>query len=78
MEILGFLLFGAGILLSIVTGIWLLVLAFQESPLWGVLCLLLNPAMLVFVIMHWQETKKPFLWSLLAIPLMLGGGALTG
>jgi hypothetical protein len=42
--------------------VWLTVVAFKRSPLWGVLVLLLSPiAAVVFAVKHWQESKKPFL-----------------
>jgi hypothetical protein len=44
------------------TFIWLVVVAFKRSALWGVLVLLLSPiAAIVFAVKHWPEHKKPFL-----------------
>lgn len=69
MEI-GSLLYWVGILISAVGGIWLLVVAFQESVLWGLGCLFIPIVSLVFVIMHWEKGGKPFLVS-------LGGGVIA-
>jgi hypothetical protein len=60
-----------GMILGVVGGIWLLVVAFQESIWWGLGSLLLPIVSLIFVIMHWQVSKKPFLIS-------LAGGVLLG
>jgi hypothetical protein len=66
-----FALFILGMILAVVGGIWLLVVAFQESVWWGLGSLLLPFVSLIFVIMHWQVSKKPFLIS-------LAGGVLLG
>jgi hypothetical protein len=42
--------------------IWLVVVAFKRSVLWGLLVLFLSPiAAVIFAIKNWQESKKPFL-----------------
>ena len=42
--------------------IWLVVVAFKRSPLWGVLVFLFSPiTAIIFAIQNWQESKKPFL-----------------
>ena len=53
-----------GMIMSLVGGIWLLVVAFKESIWWGLGSLLIGPVALVFAIVHWQVAKKPFLISL--------------
>ena len=53
------LMIGMGVML--VGGIWILIEAFKESILWGIGCLLLAPVSIVFVFMHWDVSKKPFL-----------------
>jgi hypothetical protein len=63
--------FYIGMLISVVTGIWLLVVAFKESIWWGLGSFFIPLVGLIFVIMHWQVAKKPFLWSLLGIVLIV-------
>ena len=46
-----------GILLSLIGGIWLLVVAFQTSIWWGLGSLFIAPVSLVFTILHWQVAK---------------------
>jgi hypothetical protein len=60
-----------GLLIAIGGGIWLLVVAFQESVGWGLACLLIPCAALYFVFTHWEKSKTPFL-------INIGGGALIG
>ncbi|WP_170113014.1 hypothetical protein [Ahniella affigens] len=65
-----------GIGLALVGGLWLLVKAFQTSILWGLGCLFLAPVQLVFIIMHWDVAKKPFLYYLAGIVIMVIGTVL--
>jgi hypothetical protein len=58
------LLSGVCGLVAVAGGIWLLVVAFKESLVWGLVCLLCPPAPIVFAIMHWEKAKKPFLIEL--------------
>ena len=60
MGIIAGLLMLAAVVLSIVGQIWIIVLAFQESIIWGLLVLVFAPAGLVFVGMHWEDAQKPF------------------
>jgi hypothetical protein len=69
MEILGVLLLFFGIAVAAVGGIWLLVVAFQESVLWGLGSLFIPLVGLAFVISHWDAAKRPFLVN-------IGGGLL--
>lgn len=64
---------GIGLLGAVAAGIWLLVRAFQVHLGWGLACLLLPVAALVFVILHWEKSFRPFLSNLGAV-LVLGGG----
>jgi len=66
-----------GILIAIVGGIWLLVVAFRESLLWGLACLVVPIVMLLFVATHWSESKTPFLvqvagWALFLVGTQVG------
>ncbi len=42
-------------------GIWLVVMAFQDSLLWGFGCLLIPFCVIVYAAMHWSDAKKPLL-----------------
>lgn len=73
MEALGMGLFVIGLIISFIGGIWLLMVAFQESVLWGLGCLLVPLVSLFFVVIHWDKAAKPFLVSLAALVPMVGG-----
>ena len=73
MEILGMILCFVGAVMAIIGSIWFLVVAFQESVLWGLGCLIFGPVGLVFLIMHWDVAGKPFLLQLAgAVPMIAG------
>lgn len=57
-----------GMILGFVGGIWIVVLAFKESVLWGLGSLFVPFVALIFVILHWDVAKKPFFISLASIP----------
>jgi len=59
-------LFYIALLVALVSGIWLLVVAFKTSVWWGLGSLFIPFVSLIFVIMNWQAAKKPFLINLAA------------
>ena len=59
MDGLGLSIVMIGVLLLAAGTIWFLVAAFSESIVWGVVILLINPASLVFAIMHWDRARQP-------------------
>ena len=73
MEILMFLLWGLGGLLSFVGGLWLLILAFRQSVLWGLAVMIIPFASLFFIVKFWAEARHPFFVSLVSIVLMVVG-----
>lgn len=78
MELLGTALLFLGLAISVVAGIWFLVVAFRQSILWGLGCLFVPFVSLIFLIVHWSEAKRPFLWSLIALIPIIAGAALSG
>jgi hypothetical protein len=75
---MGMILMILGVILAIVGGIGILIVAFRESVGWGIGCLILPIVSLVFVVMHWEETKKPFLLNLAGTILAVVGGVMSG
>ena len=61
METLGMVLIVLALLVGFVSYIWRMVLAFQQSLVWGLGSLLFTPLILVFGLLHWSKTKQPFL-----------------
>ena len=76
MEIIGLALFVIGLIISFIYGIKLIIIAFQESVLWGLLYLFLPFANLYFIITRWPECKSPFLKTLIAIPFLIVGAVM--
>jgi thiol:disulfide interchange protein len=71
-------LYFLGLLVALVGAIWLIVLAFKESILWGLGSLLIPFVSLIFAITHWDRAKTPFLIQvggvvLLVLSVMMGG-----
>ena len=76
MGAIGLALAGVGGIVMMVFGVILLVKAFQTSVLWGLGYIFVPFVSLVFVALHWQETKKPFLYLLAGSAVMVVGLAL--
>jgi len=73
MGAIGLVLSVIGGIAVLVFGVILLVKAFQTSVLWGLGYIFVPFVSLIFVIMHWQETKKPFLYLLAGSAIMVVG-----
>ena len=74
-----------GWLVCIYSGVCILVTAFRESPLQGVLCLLCGPYQLVYIIMRWDQCASYFFMNLggsvivgLGVGVIILGGMLRG
>jgi hypothetical protein len=64
MQYVGMALCGLGGLVILVGAIMLLVAAFSESVLWGLGSLFVPFVGLIFIIMHWDVSKRPVLVKL--------------
>jgi hypothetical protein len=65
-----------GLVLAVSGGLWVLVLAFRQSVLWGLGCLLIPGCAIVFVILYRGETVRPLVinllgWLLVGVAAML-------
>ena len=78
MSIVGFLLLAVGGIAAFITGILILVEAFKESLLWGLGSLIVPFVILIFVLTHWNETGKLFLYNIAASVVMVIGVAIAG
>ena len=79
---MGHLLTSLGSIVVLIGAIWIIVEAFKTSILWGIGTLLLPIITLIFVFMHWDDAKKPFMIYLAGIALvvlgvLIGPGAQT-
>lgn len=77
METIGLILVIIAMIIAFIYSIKLIIIAFQESILWGLLYLFLPFANLYFIITRWGECRDPFLKSLLAIPFIIVGAILV-
>jgi len=80
MEVLGFGVFGIGMLIALIGWIWLIVLGFQKGgALWGILNIFFQPITgIIFCIMHkvgWLALVLLIIGNILAgvgmIPIMM-------
>jgi len=62
-----------GLFVFIIGGIGTLIAAFKTSLLWGLCCLLIAPASLLFLVMNWGVAKNPFFLQLVGGSIMLLG-----
>jgi hypothetical protein len=77
-EVVGLLLILVGVVVGSVGGIWLLVKGFQESAMWGLGMLFIPLVSLFFVITHWEDAKKPFLYNIGGVVLIFIGAIVGG
>ncbi len=75
---MGILLLVIGFIIMAIGGIMFLIVAFQESIPWGIGCILFSLVSLIFLIMHWEEAKKPFFIQLVGLPFIFLGAMLDG
>ncbi|MEI6706017.1 MAG: hypothetical protein WCK96_02655 [Methylococcales bacterium] len=71
MEIIAFICLAIAAVISLVYGIILMIKAFQVSIWWGLGYLFIPFVQLIFIVVHWQIAKDPFLKSLIAIPFII-------
>lgn len=71
MEIVGMIIFVIGAIISVIGGIWFLVVAFRQTVWWGLGSIFIPFVALIFLIMHWSDAKKPFFVSLLGTVIMV-------
>ena len=78
MGAFGLVLMLVGIVVAAIGGIMILIQAFRTSVLWGLGTLFVPLVGLIFVFMHWQETKKAFLINVIGTAVMILGIVLGG
>ncbi len=66
-------MFMVGIAIAAIGGIWLLVLAFRESFIWGIGFIIVPFVSLIFVALHWGKAWKPFLINVVGGALIFAG-----
>lgn len=75
MNTFALVLMAVGGLLALGGGIMTLIAAFRQNVWWGIACLLIGPASLIFTILHWAEAKKGFFLSIVGLAFVISGFA---
>ena len=75
---LGVALVTPGLLVGLVASVWFIIATFRQSILWGIACLLIPFASVIFTIVHWRASKVPFLLFLLVSTPLIFLGILFG
>lgn len=74
MEALSTIIFVVGVILAAVGSIWILVNAFKESILWGILSIIIPFVLLIFALMNLDKCKKPLgIWLAGVVLYVIGG-----
>jgi len=73
MATLGLVLMLVGAVVGCIGGVMVLIQAFKTSVLWGLGTIFVPFVGLIFVITHWQETKKAFLINIIGFAVMILG-----
>jgi hypothetical protein len=63
---------------TVVGHIGILIAAFRTGILWGLGCLLFPPVTILFVIMHWDEARVPFIIMIMPLLLLVSFGFIAG
>jgi hypothetical protein len=67
-----------GAILSMTGGIWLLITAFSEDSMTGLLCLFVPFYMLYFILTEFETCKRPFFVYALGLILVFGASCAAG
>ena len=67
-----------GLILALVGSIWVIVVAFQKSLLWGFGSLFVPFVSLIFVITHWNKASEPFLVQIIGSVLLILSSLMSG
>ncbi len=66
-----------GVCFLLIGGLLFLVVAFRESIWWGLACIFIPVVQLFFLIVHWQNARKPFFIQLLGLALIIAAAILN-
>ncbi len=62
-----------GFLFASVAGLWLLVVAFQQSVEWGLISTFVPFGAFVFVYKYWSAASRPFIYQMVGLGMMFLG-----
>ena len=76
MDIIYGAIFLIGIIITIISQIFIIIKAFKTSLLWGFGTLFLPIVDLAFIVLYWNETKRYVYWILIGVLLFVVGASL--
>ena len=76
MDIIYGAIFLIGIIITIISQIYIIIKAFKTSLLWGFGTLFLPIVDLAFIVLYWNETKRYVYWILIGFLLFVVGASL--
>lgn len=68
---LGWVLFVLGCILECIGSLWIVVVGWQRNILWGVVCFLVPIVQLIYVALHWKESKEAFYLQIAGLVLVI-------
>jgi hypothetical protein len=74
---LGSVVHTLGWILTFLGSLWIITLGWQRNIHWGVVCFFVSVIQLVYVALHWKESKEAFFLLIAGFVLVIIGG-LTG
>ncbi len=78
MGMIGMVLVIIGVIISVIGGLWFLITAFSESPVWGIGCLLIPFVSLFFLVLHFDKAGKPFGVNVIGMLIAVAGAMMSG
>jgi hypothetical protein len=78
MTVVGYILFLAGILISLVGEVRFLVVAYKHNVWWFLGCLFIPIVTLIFFLLNFKATAKPFGLQILGLIIAGIGGLMAG
>lgn len=74
----GLVMLGMGLVALFIASISMLIAAFRVHAGWGIGLFCFPPLTLLFLLLRWEDARRPFFRSLAGMVLMSGGVALAG
>ncbi len=75
-EMTGMALVVIGCAITLFGNLWMLLAVFRTGLLWGLAYLLLPFIGLIWLVLHWEEGRRPFFCMLIGGGIIVMGGAL--
>jgi hypothetical protein len=73
-HVLGWMLLVSGWVLAFLGSLWIIILGWQRSYLWGIACFLIPITQLFYVGLHWKESKEAFVLQVSGFVLVILAG----